>query len=432
VETLRPDSVAARSLAGALRQERFTLVDVGCSGGIHPAWRAFEPRLSALAFDPSLHAVETLKAAEANPEVRYFAGFVGLPDGHPAKGADPEFWRVDPWGRLAAHHTQQRQQAPGPAPEIPPAAAPATDTELQQDLMERNLWRDAELARQDAPIVLPDFLKAQGVADVDFIKIDVDGTDFEILQSLQPVFDGGSVLGAVLEVNFHGSASPAANSFHNVDRFMRQQGFDLLDLTVRRYALDALPFPFLYPHPLASQSVGGRPFQGDALYLRDFGYPHGGQDAAGWSDEKLLKLAALQALFGLYDHAAETLLLFRERLGRLVDVDALLDRLTAEIQGANPDLAPEPGYDGYRDYRAAYEAEATPFYGALQRREAARRRAAETVETMTRCLEALESEAAETKEALEAAVRDLAAVTSSSSWRLTAPIRALLGAMRGR
>ena len=40
-------------VAEGLRTERFTLLDVGCSGGIDQHWRVFEPRLRALGIDAS-------------------------------------------------------------------------------------------------------------------------------------------------------------------------------------------------------------------------------------------------------------------------------------------------------------------------------------------------------------------------------------------
>jgi hypothetical protein len=363
MEAIRRDSAAARRLADAV-DEPFTLIDVGCSGGVAAGWDLFGDKLRAWGFDPGRHEIERLTAAETRPGVRYVNGFVGLPQGHPAKGASIDPWRLDPWGRLSACRTQELQQAR--------AAKPEETAGDQEDLMQRNLWREAALADPAKPIVLPDFLDAEGVTDLDFIKIDVDGTDFEILQSLEGRLSDPPVLGAVLEVNFFGGAGPQVNSFHNIDRFMRAQGFDLFDLTVRAYSLAALPRPYLYPHPLAAQTTGGRPWQGDALYLRDIGYPLAGRDASGWSHGKLLKLAALFAAAGLMDHTAELLLKCRERLARRVDVDATLDLLTQESQDAEPGLWTARRFATYRDYIAAFEADDPAFYDALRRGDAGR------------------------------------------------------------
>ena len=59
-----------------LATERFRLLDVGCSGGIDPVWRAFEPRLQALGIDASESECRRLALHERNPEVSYVAAFV--------------------------------------------------------------------------------------------------------------------------------------------------------------------------------------------------------------------------------------------------------------------------------------------------------------------------------------------------------------------
>jgi hypothetical protein len=440
MQAIRRDSVSARTIAAAIATP-FTLLDVGCSGGIDGGWDLFGDGLRAFGFDPSLHEIERLAAAEQRPGVRYVNGFVGLPAGHPARGASIDPWRLDPWGRLSAYRTQQLQQARAAAEakaqassQPPPAAA------AQDDLMARNLWREADLADPARPIVLPQFLDEQGVRDVDFIKLDVDGTDFEILQSLDGRLDHPPVLGAVLEVNFFGGPDPHVNSFHNIDRFMRAQGFDLFDLTVRGYSLATLPRPFLYPHPLASQTTAGRPFQGDALYLRDVGYPFAGRDLSGWSDDKLLKLATLFAMTGLLDHAAEVLILFRERLAERLDIDATLDLMTRETQDGDADLWTGRRFPGYRDYIAAYEADDPAFYGAEPRRHAARQandspaedHAALLAQAAWREEQLAERDAAlvearktldQTVHRLHQAEQTLLELKQSLAWKLIAPLR---------
>ncbi|MET0532428.1 MAG: hypothetical protein ABW003_29610, partial [Microvirga sp.] len=77
------DDEVARHVAGLLRRETFTLLDIGCSGGIQPAWRVFGERLKAIGFDPNIEEVERLRAKETLPGVSYEAAFVGVPAQHP-------------------------------------------------------------------------------------------------------------------------------------------------------------------------------------------------------------------------------------------------------------------------------------------------------------------------------------------------------------
>src|SRR6478672_280161 len=53
------------------------LVDVGCSGGIYPAWRRWRDRLSALGIDVITDEVERLSQGETNPNVHYIAARAG-------------------------------------------------------------------------------------------------------------------------------------------------------------------------------------------------------------------------------------------------------------------------------------------------------------------------------------------------------------------
>ena len=61
----------------------FTLVDIGCGGGIDASWRILGDRLRAFAFDPNLAEVERLRQSETLPGVTYWAGFVGAPPDDP-------------------------------------------------------------------------------------------------------------------------------------------------------------------------------------------------------------------------------------------------------------------------------------------------------------------------------------------------------------
>lgn len=459
MEGLLPDSAAARLLAKGLGSERFVLVDVGCSGGLDAGWCALGGRLLAFGFDPAVQEIERLaaEAADGPGEVRYTAGFVGLPAGHPLKGAAANTWRTDPWGRTSTWRTQELHRraaeaaaeaaAPAPQPAAPdpspePAAEEAAAPIDDRDLMRRNRWSETRLVDPARPVVLSDFFDENGVDSVDFVKIDVDGADFEILQSLSGDIARRGVLGMGLEVGYHGVDDPQCNTFHNTDRFMRRHGFDLFDLTVRKYSLAALPAPYLFVKPYAAQTAWGRPFQGDALYLRDFNFPHLDRGADRWPDAKLLKLCILYCLFGQIDQAAETLVLFRERLVPLVDVDAVLDLLARDAQTREPVLAPDgcPPFADYRSYVAAFEADDGYFYGVEEKRAEVARVAAgardEALRAKADLAAELERARAELAQARAAAAwtseiaAELDRMRRTVSWRVTAPLRAAMRALK--
>jgi len=82
----------------------FTLLDVGCSGGISSFWRIFDPSLVALGIDPVANECNRLNAEEISSNVCYRPAFVGLPDDHPfvQKRGNNAPCGGNPWNRLSA------------------------------------------------------------------------------------------------------------------------------------------------------------------------------------------------------------------------------------------------------------------------------------------------------------------------------------------
>ena len=72
------------------------------------------------------------------------------------------------------------------------------------------------------------------------------------MQSLEKLLVNPNVFGIGIEVNYCGTDAANQNTFHNVDRFLRKHGFDLYDLTVRKYSLVALPAPYADKIPAQS------------------------------------------------------------------------------------------------------------------------------------------------------------------------------------
>jgi hypothetical protein len=54
----RKPTPVVQYIAGQI--DRFTLIDVGCSGGLDAAWRDVGPRLQAFGFDPMAEEIERL------------------------------------------------------------------------------------------------------------------------------------------------------------------------------------------------------------------------------------------------------------------------------------------------------------------------------------------------------------------------------------
>jgi Methyltransferase FkbM domain len=311
---------------GVFDDHPFVLIDVGCAGGIDAAWRVFGPTLVAHGFDPDVAACPEARAREPFPRVHYHARPVGLPASHPyvqRRRSEAEQWpETNIWGRVTAGYLAQKQASKGDQGASRNPAEPST------------------------PMGVDEFVRENQLATVDFLKIDVDGPDPEVLESARTTLAEYRVLGVGLEVNWFGTASPTEHTFHNTDVFLRREGYSLFGITVRRYSRTDLPAPFEFE--TYAQTRFGQPYQGDAIYVRDLAAPHNDEEARDYAPGKLLKLACIYELIGAPDCAAEILNRFRPRFAAFVDPEPLLDALTPPLRGRKLT---------YREYIAAFEAQ---------------------------------------------------------------------------
>jgi hypothetical protein len=329
--------------AGRIQSEQFTFIDIGCSGGIDPVWRIFGDRLRVLALDASVDECERLSGIETHPDVHYVAGCVGISPDHPfaqRAGNGPRYER-NPFARSCAGRMLEINRK-------------RIESSPLEEKLRHNAWDMTKLANPDKPVIVPSLLQEMGWSDVDFLKIDIDGFDFDVLNSFDSYFDPLQLIAARLEVNLYGGVDDTHHSFHNMDCFMRSRGFELARLDVQTYAMSAMPAPFAITAP--AQNFSGRPYQAEAFYARDPAAPEQTPGALKLGPEKLTKLATILLVWGQPDGAAEILLKHRYELQEVLDVDLDLQLLAGQAQGgADTALS-------YRDYVAAFEAGAPSFY----------------------------------------------------------------------
>jgi len=295
-------------------QDRVTVVDVGCSGGLDERWRVFGDQLRAWGIDAMTEECARLRALERNPGVQYLDARLGVARDHPVLRGRPQgaMPRRNPWARLSVESALaiRRRQGRGRA-----------------EALRSNEWPEQALSPR--LLTVDELLETQKIDDLDFLKIDVDGPDYEVLAGFAPHLDRLHTLGLKLEVNFFGTAEEDTNSFHNTDRLLRRHGFELFGLTTRNYSMAALPAVFSWG--ALGPTAFGRILQGDAVYFRD---PLGEERPAELSATRLLKLACMFELFDLPDCAAEILLRFGDSIGRK-DTAQLLDLLVPRLDGDN-------------------------------------------------------------------------------------------------
>ena len=337
-----------RLVASSLKDERFALIDVGCSGGLEKEWRAFGERFAAIAFDASVSECQRLQANEPLAHVHYVPAFVGIPPDHPfarQAAGQPNF--VNNFFHRTSAHWKLEMKAKG------------LGEASNEEMMRLNLWQRTDLADAENPIFLRDAVKTYGFKSVDVLKIDIDGNDMLVLHSLDDLLDQLGVLAARLEVCMFGGTDETNHTFNNTNRFMMQHGYALMRLDTRDYSNRALPSRFIHSAP--AQTVTGRLLQGEAFYARDLAAESLEDLAARTSTEKIAKLAAIFSVWRQPDGAAELLVKFRDRLSSLFDVDLGLDMLAAQTQYADGDKD-DVEILSYKDYVDLFVADGADFY----------------------------------------------------------------------
>lgn len=154
-------------------------------------------------------------------------------------------------------------------------------------------------------VSLNNFLPGASVSSVDFLELDTQGTELEILTGADR-FLATSVVGLQIEVEF----SPIYEGqqlFGTVDEYLRGFGFMLFDLSRNRYRRAAMASDLI---------TRGQLLWGDAVYLRDyhrFGSP---------GKERVLKLCVIAGLLGFHDYAMEAWnFVLQEGAGTLSEIE---------------------------------------------------------------------------------------------------------------
>ena len=142
---------------------------------------------------------------------------------------------------------------------------------------------------------LDDFCQSEGVNTIDFLQIDTQGAELNILKGASKILSKGT-LALKVEVEFI-RIYENQPLFSDVDIHLREQGFSLFDFgTIFR--------DHRRRGGLISQEHPGQLIWTDAFYFRDLI-----QDSANtlYSPEKLVKLACIADILNFYDYALELL-----------------------------------------------------------------------------------------------------------------------------
>jgi len=145
-------------------------------------------------------------------------------------------------------------------------------------------------------------LEEHKVYDVDFIKLDTQGSELFILEGASEILKS-AVIGLFVEVEF----APVYENqplFSDVDIFLRKYGFQLVDVCRMKYWKQKIDNKFVKSR--------GQIVYGDVLYLRDSvelnkAIERNANNGKDFKKAKLLKAAVLTEIYDHMDHGFEIL-----------------------------------------------------------------------------------------------------------------------------
>lgn len=297
----------------AFERDPLVLVDVGARGGLRPNWKPAEEHLQLIGFEPEAEEFNRLdaKSRQDGGRTRFF--HAALHDSN---------------GRLTLYIARDRGLTSIFRPN-------RTFIDSFPDADRFDTVASAEMDVQ----AMDDVLARAGIENVDFIKVDTQGSELFILRGAKQLLQQG-VIGVEVEVEF----SPIYSGqplFADVDAFLRPLGFALFDLR-----------PVFWKRK-DGRALGGPQGQivwADALYLRT---PESltamlAPLAPERRRTKLLKAITVSLLYGYLDYALDFL---------SVSDDALTseDRDVAReaIREMGQDDNPIPSFPGRRQVARA-------------------------------------------------------------------------------
>ena len=293
---------------GTFANDPVVIIDVGARWGFNAEWKTFGKALQVYCFEPDEEECKRLNSASSG-NVKYIPAALGS---HEYEATLFETKLVASTGLYK------------------------TDMGFFSRMLNRD---NAEVVKEHRVQVttLDKALERFGVHSVDFIKLDVEGAELDVLVGAERFMESSSLLGILPEIRFQEEIN-GSPIFWEMDAHVRKFGFRLFNMRFTRQSRRALPYPGLADYRMPdgtkfyAYTKHGQIMDGDALYFRDLMIRANKPIAAAAKPAAILKAAAFFEIYCLNDCAAELLIEYRDRLTGLVDCDHLLDLLAAPMQ----------------------------------------------------------------------------------------------------
>ena len=317
---LNPHPEFTKWVANAgLVTEPFVLIDVGVQGGENIRWGPLADYLTVYGFDAIAEVIDRLTQENAGRSNRhYYCLAVGNTDGE-----TPFYY--NPVNPTASSVYQQGQGRFG--------------------------VKTAEQVRM-IPMRRLDSLFDEGlIPKADFLKVDVEGYEKDVLQGARGLLDAG-VLGMQIESNFSVSPQYPRSHFGTIAGLALDSHLLVFDIAFDRISRASFQSALIRKglKPDADHDEVGRPATVDVLFCRDLIDEVDHQEnyvttCRPTTIDQIIKMMIIYELHGLNDVALDTAERFAERLGARLDVDRAIWLL------ANPNIRPNE----YKRLVQAYE-----------------------------------------------------------------------------
>jgi FkbM family methyltransferase len=278
----------------AFASDPVVICDIGARGGIEHHWHCYGQQARFIGFDPDSQECNRLNQEFADKNYQLYPVALG-------KQKETKTFFI-------CHY-------PGGS-----SFYPANRSFLDRFPSEHSEDLEVVNTAEITTINLDLFVQQKDISSLDFIKIDVEGSELHILQGAENILKQ-SVLGVSLEVLFHSSLR-SQPTFSEIDLFLNSLGFHLFDLSIYRHARKTLSLP---SGEFGNTEIG-QVLWGQALYFKDFvGEIKSDSITMEWDKNKILKLASLMEIFCLPDCAIEVIQMGESRWK--FDSKPLIDRL---------------------------------------------------------------------------------------------------------
>ena len=104
--------------------------------------------------------------------------------------------------------------------------------------------------------------------EVNFLKIDIDANDHEVLYGADNLLNSNKLLGIQIEVDYVKKKGGVFRDFTEVLRYMNSKNFNLVNFVHSRYSSELLPTKYLYSFP--GPNHNGSPIIGDLVFFKNF------------------------------------------------------------------------------------------------------------------------------------------------------------------